>query len=102
MEHCGPDSYCGGQNCIVLRRLVKDFVLEDDVLRRAGLPIRDGCSSNFSPEQSAAMADFFAALSAGTRHDPGPQLAERPAGQLPGWDEIAPGGDGGPSPPGTP
>ena len=48
----------GGQSCIVLRRAAHDWVHEDDVLREAGLPVRENCFSKPTKEQNNAMKEF--------------------------------------------
>ncbi len=45
----------GGQSCIVDRRNLGAWVFEDDVLKAAGLPLRENCVSEASDEQVAAM-----------------------------------------------
>ena len=53
----------GGQSCIVARRQCKDRVHEDDVLKKAKLPIRKNCHSKFTKKQEKAMSTFFARMS---------------------------------------
>jgi len=55
-----PECPCvyGGQNCIILRRHCGDWVHEDDVLREAGLPVREHCLSKPTPAQNKAMKEF--------------------------------------------
>ena len=45
----------GGMSCIVLRRRYGDWVHEDEVLLAAGLPVREHCLSDPTPEQLIAM-----------------------------------------------
>jgi hypothetical protein len=49
----------GGQSCIVDRRLVGDFVHEDDVLTSVGLTVRDNCFSIPTKEQKKAMSSWI-------------------------------------------
>lgn len=55
-EVCGCG---GGQSCIVDRRKFGDWVHEDDVLKAAGLPVRENCLSVPSQAQTKAMKDWF-------------------------------------------
>ena len=45
----------GGQSCIVDRRLVGDWVHEDEVFREAGLEVRLDCTKEWNPDQQRAM-----------------------------------------------
>ena len=45
----------GGQSCIVDRRWIGDWVHEDEVFQKAGLPIRKHCLQKFYPEQERAL-----------------------------------------------
>lgn len=45
----------GGQSCIVDRRLLNDWVYEDDILLNAGLPIRKNCYSILSNKQNKVL-----------------------------------------------
>ena len=49
----------GGQSCIVNRRMVGHWVHEDDVFRKANLPIRKNCYTALSQEQLKAMEPYF-------------------------------------------
>lgn len=49
----------GGQSCIVHRRIVGHWVHEDDVFRKANLPIRKNCYTALSQEQLKAMEPYF-------------------------------------------
>jgi len=49
----------GGQSCIVNRREVGDWVHEDDVFRKANLPIRKNCYTVHSQNQLNAMRPYF-------------------------------------------
>ena len=52
---------CGlsGQNCIVLRRKFGDWVLEDDILKQAGLPIRKDCGDPGTKKQNKVMEEYY-------------------------------------------
>ena len=64
-EICDPVSGCsGGQNCIVMRRIVGDIVIEDRVLTAAGLPVRISCSSAYTTRQEEALTAYFDSLAA--------------------------------------
>lgn len=52
---CTEANPCGGQSCIVARRQHGDFVHEDFVFRRRGLPLRATCSPPPTPEQHVAF-----------------------------------------------
>ena len=45
----------GGQSCIIDRRWVGDWVHEDDVFRRKGLPLRKSCLQPYSTLQREAL-----------------------------------------------
>ena len=45
----------GGQSCLVDRRLVGDWVHEDDVFKSAGLDVRLDCTQEWNPQQQRAM-----------------------------------------------
>lgn len=49
----------GGMSCIVERRMVGDWVHEDDVFKRFRLPIRKNCYTAHSQEQLNAMKPYF-------------------------------------------
>lgn len=46
----------GGQSCIVHRRLLGDWVYEDDVYREAGIPVREHCFTQPTQEQREVMS----------------------------------------------
>ena len=51
-----PECPCGGgQSCIVSRRYAHDWVVEDDVLREANVPLREHCFSKPTKQQNNAM-----------------------------------------------
>jgi hypothetical protein len=59
-----PDMICpcgGGQSCIVDRRFVGDFVIEDDILKSAGLQVRKNCEELFDREQRKAIDTYMLA-----------------------------------------
>ena len=45
----------GGQSCIVDRRLVGDWVHEDQVFLETGLDVRLDCMTEWNPDQQRAM-----------------------------------------------
>ena len=45
----------GGQSCIVDRRIVGDWVHEDDVFKAAGVPLRKHCMQAYLPSQQIAL-----------------------------------------------
>lgn len=45
----------GGMSCIVIRRRNGWWVLEDELLTTAGLPLRENCLSDPTPEQEAVL-----------------------------------------------
>ncbi len=49
----------GGMSCIVERRMVGDWVHEDDVFKRFRLPIRKNCYTALSQQQLNAMKPYF-------------------------------------------
>ena len=49
----------GGKSCIVERRMVGDWVHEDDVFQRFRLPIRKNCYTAHSQDQLNAMKPYF-------------------------------------------
>lgn len=49
----------GGQSCIVNRREVGDWVHEDDIFRKANIPIRKNCYTTHSQNQLNAMRPYF-------------------------------------------
>jgi len=49
----------GGQSCIVDRRIVGDWVHEDDVFRKAGLPLRKHCLQPYYKTQESALSSFM-------------------------------------------
>lgn len=49
----------GGQSCIVHRRIVGDWVHEDNVFRKVNLPIRKDCYTALSQEQLKAMKPYY-------------------------------------------
>lgn len=47
----------GGQSCIVDRRLLNDWVLEDVIFKKNNVPIRKNCYIPYSIDQSAILRD---------------------------------------------
>tara|TARA_B100002019_G_C20993409_1_gene461720 strand:+ start:204 stop:629 length:426 start_codon:yes stop_codon:yes gene_type:complete len=46
----------GGQSCIIDRRWVGDWIHEDDVFKRNGLPLRTTCFDVYTYEQEQALS----------------------------------------------
>ena len=46
----------GGQSCLIERRIVGDWVHEDDIFKENGLPLRKTCFDIYSFEQESALA----------------------------------------------
>ena len=52
------DNVCpcgGGQSCMVDRRLMGDWVQEDEIFKKAGLDVRENCLHLWTPDQERAM-----------------------------------------------
>jgi len=49
----------GGQSCIVDRRIVGDFVHEDDLFTQSRIPIRKNCYTKFTKEQYEKIKPFL-------------------------------------------
>ena len=45
----------GGQSCIVSRRSVNDWVMEDDVFKYLKIPLRKNCLEPFTEQQQEGM-----------------------------------------------
>jgi len=55
-EHCPCG---GGQSCLVSRRIVGDWVHEDDVFRANNIRLRKNCYCSYSKEQFKVMKVFY-------------------------------------------
>ena len=49
----------GGQSCIVERRIMGDWVHEDDVLKAANLPVRQNCATEFAPSHTEVLLKWW-------------------------------------------
>ena len=49
----------GGQSCIVARRIMGDWVHEDEVLGAAKLPLRRNCAAVFDASQAEALDEWW-------------------------------------------
>ncbi len=47
----------GGQNCIVDRRVLKDWVYEDTIFKTKNIPIRKNCSERFTKQQKKVLSE---------------------------------------------
>lgn len=52
----------GGQSCIVDRRNFGDFVIIDDVMKKAGLPLFINCYDSGTPAQKNAWNNYMKAF----------------------------------------
>jgi hypothetical protein len=57
----------GGQNCIVHRRMLGDWVHEDDMFAKVKLPLRTNCFQEFTEEQRKALNEHTKAQWKATR-----------------------------------
>lgn len=59
---CDPMKGCGrGQNCIVIRRMHRAVVVEDEIYIAAGVSVRASCDTSPTEKQLNAMLSFRAA-----------------------------------------
>lgn len=49
----------GGQSCIVDRRILGDWILEDDVFKKNNIPIRKNCCIPYTNEQGKSLREFM-------------------------------------------
>jgi len=53
----------GGQSCIIERRLVGDFVHEDEVFKKNNIALRNNCLKEYTKEQNDAIIKDMAKYS---------------------------------------